>query len=77
MGPIKGKKKLRYSPFKAFKRYSGDFAVHVHPRVDAPNADFPRYGDYPGKTELRYIRRLVKQGRYFDLARFRYGAIHS
>ena len=36
--------------------------------LDAPNSDFPRYGDYPGKTEPKYIERLIKYGLYFDLS---------
>ena len=35
--------------------------------LDAPNSDFPRYGDYPGKTETKYIERLIKHGLYFDM----------
>ena len=34
--------------------------------LDAPFSDFPRFGDYPGKTEPRYIERLIKHGLYFD-----------
>ena len=34
--------------------------------LDAPYSDFPRFGDYPGKTEEKYIERLIKYGLYFD-----------
>ena len=34
----------------------------------------PRYGDYPGKTDIKYIRKLILNGAYFDLARFRNGS---
>ena len=34
--------------------------------LSAPFSDFPRYGDYPGKTETKYIERLIKYGLYFD-----------
>jgi len=34
--------------------------------LDAPFSDYPRYGDYPGKTETKYIERLIKHGLYFD-----------
>ena len=39
--------------------------------LDAPNSDFPRYGDYPGKTETKYITRLIKHGLYFDMSHLR------
>ena len=39
--------------------------------LDAPNSDFPRYGDYPGKTETKYIKRLIKYGLYFDMSHLR------
>jgi len=39
--------------------------------LDAPRSDFPRYGDYPGKTSPNYIARLIKHGRYFDRSRLR------
>lgn len=32
----------------------------------AINADFPRWGDYPHKLQLDYIRQLVKNGVWFD-----------
>jgi len=35
--------------------------------LDAPNSDFPRFGDYPGKTQTKYIERLIKHGLYFDM----------
>ena len=41
--------------------------------LDAPRSDFPRYGDYPGKTEPKYIERLIKYGMYFDRQPIRNG----
>ena len=34
--------------------------------TSAMNGDFPRWGDYPEKLNLTYIRGLVKRGAYFD-----------
>ena len=34
--------------------------------MDAPFSDWPRYGDYPGKTNPRFIERLIKHGLFFD-----------
>ncbi len=34
--------------------------------VSAQNGDFPRWGDFPEKRELRYIRDLVRRGVWFD-----------
>ena len=34
--------------------------------VSAQNGDFPRWGDYPAKRNLTYIRHLVKTGTWFD-----------
>ncbi|XP_023319480.1 beta-1,4-mannosyl-glycoprotein 4-beta-N-acetylglucosaminyltransferase [Eurytemora carolleeae] len=39
--------------------------------IDAPKSDYPRFGDFPGKTDVSYIRKLIKEGVYFDLSRFR------
>ena len=41
--------------------------------MDAPFSDWPRYGDYPGKTEPRYIERLIKHGLFFDRRPIRSG----
>ena len=34
--------------------------------MDAPFSDWPRYGDYPGKTDPKFIERLIKHGLFFD-----------
>jgi len=34
--------------------------------MSAQNGDFPRWGDYPEKCDLNYIRRLVAMGMWFD-----------
>ena len=34
--------------------------------VSAQNGDFPRWGDFPEKRNLSYIRRLVATGTWFD-----------
>ncbi len=34
--------------------------------VSAINADFPRWGDYPEKQDLDYIKSLVRKGMWFD-----------
>ena len=34
--------------------------------ASAINADFPRWGDYPEKYDKKYLRGLVKNGRWFD-----------
>ena len=34
--------------------------------TSAINADFPRWGDYPSKRELPYIKQLVQTGLWFD-----------
>ena len=34
--------------------------------TSAINADFPRWGDYPSKLNLDYIRSLIKSGTWFD-----------
>ncbi len=34
--------------------------------TSAINADFPRWGDYPEKLDLNYIKSLVKSGMWFD-----------
>ena len=34
--------------------------------VSAQNGDFPRWGDFPAKRNLTYIRHLVKTGTWFD-----------
>ena len=39
--------------------------------LDAPNSDFPRFGDDRARTDVAYIRRLIKHGLYFNLARVR------
>ena len=41
--------------------------------LDAPFSDFPRYGNYPSKTEPRFIERLIKHGLYFDRRPIRSG----
>jgi len=41
--------------------------------LDAPNSDFPRFGDDRARTDVAYIRRLIKHGLYFNLARVRKG----
>lgn len=43
--------------------------------LDAPFSDYPRYGDYPGKTEVKYIQRLIKHGLYFDGSKIRNGEV--
>lgn len=37
-----------------------------HKLLSAQNGDFPRWGDYEEKTELGYIRELVRTGGWFD-----------
>ena len=39
--------------------------------LDAPNSDFPRYGNERAKTSTAYIKRLVKHGIFFNLVRLR------
>jgi beta-1,4-mannosyl-glycoprotein beta-1,4-N-acetylglucosaminyltransferase len=34
--------------------------------ISALNADFPRWGDFPDKRDLTYIRNLIKTGTWFD-----------
>ncbi|CAD5115156.1 DgyrCDS4160 [Dimorphilus gyrociliatus] len=34
--------------------------------VSAQNGDFPRWGDYPEKRNLTYIKRIVSKGLWFD-----------
>lgn len=34
--------------------------------VSAQNGDFPRWGNYPEKRELTYIRNMIKTGQWFD-----------
>jgi beta-1,4-mannosyl-glycoprotein beta-1,4-N-acetylglucosaminyltransferase len=34
--------------------------------VSAQNGDFPRWGDYPEKCNITYIKRLVATGTWFD-----------
>ena len=34
--------------------------------TDGMNGDFPRWGDFPEKLNLTYIRGLIKRGMYFD-----------
>ena len=34
--------------------------------MSAINADFPRWGDYPDRRRLPYIRQLIRSGTYFD-----------
>ena len=34
--------------------------------ISALNADFPRWGNYPDKRDLTYIRNLIKTGTWFD-----------
>ncbi|XP_063059162.1 beta-1,4-mannosyl-glycoprotein 4-beta-N-acetylglucosaminyltransferase isoform X2 [Engraulis encrasicolus] len=34
--------------------------------VSAQNGDFPRWGDYEDKRDLRYIRELIRTGGWFD-----------
>ncbi len=34
--------------------------------ASAINADFRRWGDYPEKLDLNYIRKLLKSGMWFD-----------
>ncbi len=34
--------------------------------ISAQNGDFPRWGDFPEKRELKYIESLVKRGVWFD-----------
>lgn len=41
--------------------------------LDAPNSDFPRFGDDRARTNVAYIRRLIKHGLYFNLKRVRKG----
>jgi len=41
--------------------------------LDAPNSDFPRFGDDRARTNVAYIRRLIKHGLYFNLHRIRKG----
>ncbi len=41
--------------------------------LDAPNSDFPRFGDDRARTNVAYIRRLIKHGLYFSLVRVRKG----
>ena len=41
--------------------------------LDAPNSDFPRFGDDRARTDVAYIRRLIKHGLYFNLYRIRKG----
>ena len=41
--------------------------------VDAPFSDWPRFGDYPGKTEPKFIKRLIQNGLYFDRRPIRTG----
>lgn len=41
--------------------------------LDAPNSDFPRFGDDRARTSTAYIRRLIKHGLYFNLRRVRKG----
>ena len=44
--------------------------------TSAINADFPRWGDYPDKLNLDYIRKLIKSGTWFD-DNTRFGALVS
>ena len=39
--------------------------------LDAPNSDFPRYGNEKAKTSTAYIKRLIKHGIFFNLVRLR------
>jgi beta-1,4-mannosyl-glycoprotein beta-1,4-N-acetylglucosaminyltransferase len=39
--------------------------------LDAPNSDYPRYGDDRAKSSVAYIKRLIKNGIYFNLVRLR------
>ena len=39
--------------------------------IDAPNSDFPRYGNEKAKTGTAYIKRLIKHGIFFNLVRLR------
>ncbi len=34
-------------------------------------SDYPRYGDDPAKSSVPYIKRLIKNGIYFNLVRLR------
>uniref|UniRef100_A0A8C4QLK2 Beta-1,4-mannosyl-glycoprotein 4-beta-N-acetylglucosaminyltransferase b n=1 Tax=Eptatretus burgeri TaxID=7764 RepID=A0A8C4QLK2_EPTBU len=38
----------------------------LHKLISAQNGDFPRWGDYPEKRDLVYIRELVRTGGWFD-----------
>lgn len=39
--------------------------------LDAPKSDYPRYGDDRARTTVSYIKRLIKNGIYFNLSRLR------
>ena len=39
--------------------------------LDAPVSDWPRWGDDPVKSNVTYIRNLIRNGQFFDLRHFR------
>ena len=54
------------SSFKGFFFFLGRAKL-----IDAPNSDFPRYGNEKAKTGTAYIKRLIKHGIFFNLVRLR------